>query len=666
MMLIKSISLHNFGAYRGLHEINLTPSSQSEPIVLFGGLNGAGKTTLLDGLQLVLYGKRAQCAGRGNLSYDEYLRRSVNRSVAGREGAALEISFEAPFDGSHSQFRVHRTWETTERDVNEHLAVYCDGGYSRLLTERWDEIIEEIMPLDIASLFFFDGEKIEALADPDRAGLVIGTAIDSLLGLGLLQRLQTDLVALERRKRNVSVNAEAKEQLTALDQEVSQAQSDQADAVQEQAQRRTELDRAETVVANAREQFRQHGGELFNKRSELEKKRDELITQSQDISNQLIDLAGSSLPLRLVPDLIKSVAAQRLKEREAESAEVLIGELKQRDERLLELIGSSLSSDQEEVIKTFFEQEERTHLERTSAPRYLDHLGDIDGRLAFVWPHEIERTAATTAELLSVRATTQAELDEIERMLAAVPESASVSELNQAVQQASETLGQASARYELATEQLEEARRRLEAAESKRERLEKSVNLELEAEEEARRLIEHSNRTRATVKQFRDALIERHLGRIEIAVLESLQRLLRKQRLVHDLRLDPQTFRLTLYDTESNVISPDRMSAGERQLLAVALLWGLARVSGRKLPTVIDTPLGRLDGTHRKLLAERYFPQASHQVLLLSTDEEIDEGLLEIIKPAIAHSYELQYDDASQSTTVSAGYFGDKGVTHVA
>lgn len=665
-MLLKSISLHNFGAYRGHHEINLEPGSTAEPIVLFGGLNGAGKTTLLDALQLVLYGKRAQCAGRGNLSYVEYLRRSVNRSVAPREGAAIEISFEAPFDGAQSQFRVLRTWEASKRDVNENLAVYCDGSYSRLLTERWDEIIEEIMPLEIASLFFFDGEKIEALADPDRAGLVIGTAIDSLLGLGLLQRLQTDLIALERRKRNISVNSEAREKLLALDQEVLLAESQQASAVQEQALRRSELDRAESALAQAREQFRQHGGEIFSKRADLERRRDELSAEDQETRQELIELAGSSLPLRLVSELLDSVAAQSLKERQAKSAEALSEHVSDRDQRLLKAIGSTLSPHQTDLIRAFMETERAAQVAQTAIPRYLHLSNEAEARLAFVWPHEIDRTASAADDLLQLRSAVQSELEEIERMLAAAPESASIGQLNGAVEMASQQLGEASARYESASEQLDNARKVLEAAETKRERLERSVNLELEGEEEAQRMIEHCNRTRSTIKRFRNALIEKHLSQIEIAVLQSLQSLLRKQRLVDDLRLDPQTFSLTLYDDESNVISPDRMSAGERQLLAVALLWGLARVSGRKLPMVIDTPLGRLDGTHRKLLAERYFPHASHQVLLLSTDEEIDDGLLELIRPAVAHSYELRYDDSNQSTTVCSGYFGNKEITNVA
>jgi DNA sulfur modification protein DndD len=37
------------------------------------------------------------------------------------------------------------------------------------------------------------------------------------------------------------------------------------------------------------------------------------------------------------------------------------------------------------------------------------------------------------------------------------------------------------------------------------------------------------------------------------------------------------------------------------------------------LPAIIDTPMARLDARHREHLVERYFPNASHQVIILST-----------------------------------------------
>ena len=72
---------------------------------------------------------------------------------------------------------------------------------------------------------------------------------------------------------------------------------------------------------------------------------------------------------------------------------------------------------------------------------------------------------------------------------------------------------------------------------------------------------------------------------------------------------------------------------------------------------IVDTPLGRLDTKHRMHLVERYFPFASHQVILLSTDEEITGEYLEALRPKIGRCYRLVHDDATRCTKVELGYF---------
>jgi DNA sulfur modification protein DndD len=91
--------------------------------------------------------------------------------------------------------------------------------------------------------------------------------------------------------------------------------------------------------------------------------------------------------------------------------------------------------------------------------------------------------------------------------------------------------------------------------------------------------------------------------------------------------------------------------------LATSILWGLAKASGRPLPTIIDTPLGRLDSSHRRHLLERYFPVASHQVILLSTDKEIDETSLKHLQPFVGREYQLMFNESSRSTEIIKGYF---------
>ena len=140
-------------------------------------------------------------------------------------------------------------------------------------------------------------------------------------------------------------------------------------------------------------------------------------------------------------------------------------------------------------------------------------------------------------------------------------------------------------------------------------------------------------------------------------MLESFRKLLRKTDLVKSITIDPATFETILTGQDGRPLSFDRLSAGEKQLLATSLLWGLARASGRPIPTIIDTPLGRLDSSHRRHIIERYFPNASHQVLLLSTDEEIVGPYYKTLQPFITRSYLLNHNEELGQTRIESGYF---------
>ena len=72
---------------------------------------------------------------------------------------------------------------------------------------------------------------------------------------------------------------------------------------------------------------------------------------------------------------------------------------------------------------------------------------------------------------------------------------------------------------------------------------------------------------------------------------------------------------------------------------------------------IIDTPLSRLDSAHRVSLIQTYFPQASEQTIILSTDSEIDRNYYTIMKDDIGDEFTLVYDDSTKSTTIHRGYF---------
>jgi DNA sulfur modification protein DndD len=56
-------------------------------------------------------------------------------------------------------------------------------------------------------------------------------------------------------------------------------------------------------------------------------------------------------------------------------------------------------------------------------------------------------------------------------------------------------------------------------------------------------------------------------------------------------------------------------------------------------------------------LVTRYFPHASHQTILLSTDEEISGQYYEALKPWVAKEYTVANNELDESATLIDGYF---------
>ena len=104
-------------------------------------------------------------------------------------------------------------------------------------------------------------------------------------------------------------------------------------------------------------------------------------------------------------------------------------------------------------------------------------------------------------------------------------------------------------------------------------------------------------------------------------------------------------------------IELDRLSKGERQIFILALYWGIIEISGQNIPFVIDTPYARIDANHRREISEKFFPNISDQVIILSTDEEINEEYYNIVKPYVSKEYLLINDENENRTTIKNNYF---------
>lgn len=655
-MILNELVLHNVGTFAGRHVIDLTPPSDAKPIVLIGGLNGAGKTTILESIQLALYGSLAHNPGRRTGSYEDYLRGLIHRSVPHSEGAAIELSFTAHQEGEEHRYWVRRSWKSTGASIREILLVSVDGRHNQSLTSTWNEHVETFLPRGIAGLFFFDGEQIEALADLDKSRQVLSSALDALLGLDLVERLATDLSVIKRRHRGERVPESLRQIIEEKRQVVTAHRQREEAAAEAEAARLTELERCRKLFHEATEAYRAAGGDLLEQREAAESQaamvRASLMRCEDDIRHELADVT----PLLQLGVLLKQLGEQVRVEAIAKRDTLLVEAFMERDDALLQkLVEAKVAAATVAAVDEFLvsdRQQRRASADIEEIIGFADHMA-LEGLLTSGLPEARKRLQSA----LERRAAFRTELDQVERVLAAIPDPETLAPLSVKREEARDALLRAEAAHAVATEMLATARAdRTKSTAAYETALDKAAHANLAADDD-RRLIEHIDRVRSTLEGLRVAATRRHLERISQLVMEALGMLLRKQRLITDVRIDPRTHTVALTGLDGHDLPAKDLSAGERQLLAVALLWGLARAAGQPLPVVIDTPLGRLDGSHREHLLERYFPQASHQVLLLSTDTEIDRDAYARIESRVGKSYHLEFDPETNATYVEDGYF---------
>jgi DNA sulfur modification protein DndD len=663
-MIFEKIILESFATYKGRNEIDLNPSSEDKPIILIGGENGCGKTSMLDAFQLVLFGPTARCSNRGKLSYDVYLQQCINRQTDPEEGAVLELVLRFYLAGELKRYRIRRAWSLKGNKIKERFAAFLltdDGDkFDSVFSENWIDYVEGIFPSKVAPFFLFDGEKIEQLADFENSGPLIQAAISSLLGLNHVDQLSNDLITLEKKSHKNLATLEEKSALEDIERELEEVDKRIVDLQAEEARLNNLIDRKNSNLEEIELRYRKHGGELYDRRNELELRLEQGHERLSAQEESLRQIAAGVTPLMLVEGLLIDINDQAHKEETAERNKVIIKELENRDDALINLLkGVSLDTERLSKASRFLEEDRLERQKGSEINCYLNMSSDAQTRLNALLCSEFQTLKFELPTKLVQLEETINSVETIERSLAGVPEETTIAAIIRERHYAKEEYDHMRFSLGVVHEDLHKAKysKEMKSAALKRE-LEKVAEKRFEGKDQ-RRLLQYSAKSRRALELFRERVIQKHLDKIETNVLEAFQKLLRKEGLIHNLRIDTETFRLRIFNTDTEEIPSERLSAGERQLLATALLWGICRAAGKPLPTIIDTPLGRLDTSHRTNLVTNYFPHASHQVILLSTNEEIVGKYHEGLKPYISHHYVLSHQESKGGTTIQNGYFAN-------
>lgn len=628
------------------------------PIVLFGGMNGGGKTTLMDAMRLALYGQRAQCSTRGNLSYPDFLKQAVNKQTLAHEETSVELLFEHIVKNMQVEFRVKRRWTKNPKNGKDILGILIDDWPDSAWVETWDERIEDFFPIGISNLFLFDGEQVKELADLDSPPNVVVQAIQSLLGLELSERLAVDLDILANRKRRQLADSKELAYLEEIETKINQYKSEADGAEMAVAELKIQAGIAKTKLNQAKEKFKLEGGKIAGERSQLEKKLLDEKEKTKQQRERLCELAAEGLPLSLIQPLLIQARKQGKQELNWEKAKVAQDFIKDRDQRLFQYLEElNIAKKQLESVKIYLETDYQnlTENHHNQEKIFLEIDEKVFSQLGTFLDHQLPSQIQQSQDVLEALRVIEDALSSLDKQLAiaAPPE---------VYEQLLEMVSQAQTEYTKIETAIEAAEQRskkcLTEYEKAKKDLEKYSQNTIDRKN-ANHIIETISKVQDSLKIFKEKLTLKKLNKLEVEVTECFRYLLHKSDLVHRVVIATEDFSLSLYDPQGQPVEKHRLSAGEKQLLAIAFLWGLARVSGLNLPIAIDTPLGRLDSSHRQNLIERYFPAASHQVILLSTDTEITQKEVNSLREqdAIAREYLLKYDPKQRQTHIEQGYF---------
>ncbi len=179
----------------------------------------------------------------------------------------------------------------------------------------------------------------------------------------------------------------------------------------------------------------------------------------------------------------------------------------------------------------------------------------------------------------------------------------------------------------------------------------------LEYADDSGRITSYSQKALKILEKYRIRLQKDKVDLLAKTMSDCYKKIASKKNLIDQIQMDPVTLDFQYVNADGGIVPKASLSAGEKQLMVISLLWALAICSKWKLPVIIDTPLSRLDSAHRLSLMTSYFPNASDQTIILSTDSEINRHDYEAMKDSVGDAFTLIYDDERKCSVIKKGYF---------
>ncbi len=661
-MLIQRVKISNYKTYLSL-DLDLSVDDE-RPIILIGGGNGGGKTTLFEAISGALYGLKIDNAEH----FNELLNQGALDSVP--PVIELQITFVGKVLGQTQKYILKRTYrlssqgrplESVSLNMNGNIFVYgtMSAPKDRAISEQQvNKIIKANLPQELSQYFLFDAMQSGELLKKNVFAQTIRDNFEKVLGFQkylqlkraserLLQEWSQARLQAEQEQKEYNELCARKEALTS-ELDVNAAEQDRIfkylSSVEEEynrakagAQQSADLNkRIQTVSARIEDIVKRCGTYAEDLRNFMENIEINVFLPklASNISQEINNI------LRIKEELLKENTG-------AYPIETLRDVTSKIIEYLKDLSLCSADVDEDNVVTHIVALQNATN--RPDPYEYLDRdevsalrsLMARGGTNQFITLDRQRQDLETQISLLdnlrdqktTLQRTKTGGNDELIRT------------------------------YEATQRQLAELQDKSVQIKSEISRLDKRIHqYDVQIQQEPDVKYDTLAKLKPFFEKVADKLLKKKKAQIESEMQQQLNTLLVSYK-GHIGRIElsdsMENFNIKMYHTAGNEISLNQLNAASKQIFIQVLLKVLRNLGDYNPPVMIDTVMGVLDNESRDALMEEYFPQLAEQTILLCTTSEIrtDSDYIKL-EPFISKTYTLHRDPATQSTTVSDGYFG--------
>ena len=656
-MLLEHLSICNYGVYAEKNDFDLVTTPE-KPIILVGGLNGAGKTTILESMMIAFYGKSYFGIKKPTKEYLDFIYNRIHKSSKTRaDYASVEIAFRFYHNNSEDRYVISRSWDVDGASVTESFTVQKnDQKMDDVDESQWQSFIDGLLPLGIAKLFFFDGEKIVRITENHgQYNKEIKESLETLIGSYLVNRLRADLNLYMLRKSD-NKNENVINQYDQMSQEKKQISSDIESLVAEHEKKTAEIESVNSKISVKESSISGIGGGYADIRSRLLTEKAVLVEKAKSHEKYIhLELADDA-PFYLAPSMLCKIQDKIKTDLDIfyrsvanMSTDTIVPELQKKlsDPKFWpeNADGKHLTS---KVINAIRE------LDAPRKEKQFFNIAFDDYDLISHVFKKINGGHKSLSDVIAKYKDTTAQIEKIDSDIIRVPKDDELGPRISEINQLHKEVGMLQGEIMHITQQLSSKRSYVKILQSKL----KTMILSIDSGKNVATGVKLASKMQAVLDTYYAKLKETKMRDLESNLLHTARLLLHKES-IRKIEIDRDTFEIKAYESGDEQIPGDFLSMGEKQIVGTALLWAIARTCGRSLPFVIDTPLGRLDGQHLLNLTEKFYPFASHQMILLSTDREIGHKEYEKLSKNISKSYRIVCDKDMSVTSVMSGYFAE-------